>query len=39
MFVEFKLVDRWLRFDIWLFVMIKSYYFVEKMKKFEQWLF
>lgn len=30
---EFKPVDRWLRPDIWLPVMTKSYYFAEKIKK------
>lgn len=39
MLAEFKPVDRWLRPDIWLRVMTKSYYFAEKMKKLgsEQW--
>lgn len=40
MLAEFKPVDRWLRPDIWLPMMTKSYYFAEKMKKLEseQWL-
>lgn len=35
MLAEFKPVDRWLRPDIWLPMMTKSYYFAEKMKKHE----
>lgn len=35
MLAEFKPVDRWLRPDIWLPLMTKSYYFAEKMKKLE----
>lgn len=31
MLAEFKPVDRWLRPDIWLPVMTKTYYFAEKM--------
>lgn len=40
MLAESKPVDRWLRPDIWLPVMTKTYYFAEKMKKLEseQWL-
>lgn len=40
MLTEFKPVDRWLRPNIWLPVMTKSYYFAEKMKKLKskQWL-
>lgn len=40
MLAEHKPVDRWLRPDIWLPVMTKSYYFAEKIKKLEseQWL-
>lgn len=40
MLAEFKPVDRWLRLDIWLPLMAKSYYFAEEMKKLEseQWL-
>lgn len=40
MLAEFKPVDRWLRPDIWLPMMTKSYYFAEKKKKppSEQWL-
>lgn len=40
MLAESKPVDRWLRPDIWLPVMTKSYYFAEKIKKLEreQWL-
>lgn len=40
MLAEFKPVDRWLRPDIQLPMMTKSYYFAEKMKKLEseQWL-
>lgn len=39
MLAEFKPVDRWLRPDIWLPMMTKSYYFAEKMKKLgnERW--
>lgn len=33
MLAEFKPVDRWLRPDIWLPMMAKSYYFTEKMKE------
>lgn len=40
MLAESKPVDRWLRPDIWLPVMTKSYCFAEKIKKLEreQWL-
>lgn len=40
MLAEFKPVDRWLRPDIWLPVLTKSYYFSEKIKKLrsKQWL-
>lgn len=36
MLAESKPVDRWLRPDIWLPVMTKSYYFAEKIKKLER---
>lgn len=40
MLAEFKPVDRWLRPDIWLLMMTKTYDFAEKMKKLESelWL-
>lgn len=36
MLAESKPVDRWLRPDIWLPVMTKTYYFAERMKKLEK---
>jgi hypothetical protein len=40
MLAEFKPVDRWLRPDIWLPMMTKSYFFAKKIKKLgsKQWL-